>query len=443
MNTTLVNYKYPENSPVSNEFKLKINGEEVFVYTTSVAYFAAVSFEGVLDVEIETTRNINNVVVRPLKHKISPIIDKDKIRFSIAEPMNLFIEVNNQVMPLFLFANPLETDVPSVSDPKVLYFEEGKRYNVGTLTLEDDQVVYIEGGAVVQGVIRATKKQNIKICGRGVFDGSLEPRSEEERRFFVVLEGCKDVYMEGIILIEPPLWMLVLGACSDVYIKNVKEIGDVVSSDGVDIVGSKNVVIDGMFIRNNDDCIAVKSLDVSYSQKDAFISWAEDVDNILVKNCVFYTSEKNGGNALEIGFELRTDYVQNIVFENNDVIAVHGFGGIFTIHNGDRAIVRNVRYENIRIEHFFDKLVDLRIVHSPMWNIDNKKGQIRNIYFKDIYANEQVFNAGYTNSLIGGFTPENTVEGVVFENFYVGNKKAETIDDIWLHSKHVSDIQFK
>jgi polygalacturonase len=333
--------------------------------------------------------------------------------------------------------------VPSPEDPNVLYFKGGSTYNVGTLELEDNQTLYIEGGAVLQGVIRTTNKDKVKVCGRGIFDGSLEPRSEEQRRHFVVFEGCTDLYLEGIILIEPPFWMLVLGACNGVKINNVKEIGQVVSSDGVDIVGSKNVVIDGMFIRNNDDCIAVKSIDFTGDPENAKISWANDVDNILVKNCVFYTSHENGGNALEIGFELCTDYIQNITFENNDVIAVHGFGGIFTIHAGDRATVRNVKYENIRVEHFFDKLVDLRIVHSPMWNKDNQKGQIRNVYFKDIYANVQVFNDGYTNSLIGGYSPDNTVEGVVFENFCLSGKKAENIDDIWLHTKHAFGIEFK
>lgn len=441
--STLINYKYPENAPTSTEFKLKINTEDVFVYKTSVAYFACVSFEGRLDIEIETTRSIKSVIVRPLIHKIKPSFHEQRINFSVSEPMNLFIEVNNQVMPLFLFANPLETDIPSPEDSNVLYFRSGNRYNVGTLILEDNQTLYIEGGAVVQGVIRTTNKNNIKVCGRGIFDGSLEPRSPEPARHFLVFEGCKNLSLEGIILIEPPLWMLVLGACDGVNITNVKEIGQVVSSDGVDIVGSKNVVIDGMFIRNNDDCIAVKSIDFRDNPENATISWAYDVDNIIVKNSVFYSSEENGGNSLEIGFELCTDYIENITFINNDVIAVHGFGGIFTIHAGDRATVRNVKYENIRVEHFFDKLVDLRIVHSPMWNKDSQKGQIRNIYFKNIYANLQVFNDGYTNSLIGGYSPDNTVEGVVFENFYLSDKKAKNIDDIWLHTKHAFGIEFK
>lgn len=106
-------------------------------------------------------------------------------------------------------------------------------------------------------------------------------------------------------------------------------------------------------------------------------------------------------------------------------------------------MIRNIKYENIRIEHFFDKLVDFRILHSPMWNLDARKGQIRDIYFKNIQARVHSFNSGYTNSLIGGYTPENTIERVTFEDFYLGDKKAASVDDIWLHTKHAFDIEFK
>ena len=439
----LINYKFSKECPASKEFNVKVNGEEVFVYEDSVAYFATVSFEGQIEVEITTTRNIENVIVRPLSCNIKPEINKEKISFELVEPRNLFIEVNNQKMPLFLFANPIEKEVPNPESTDVLYFKAGAIYEVGTLTLQSNQTVYIEGGAVVRGVIRATEVTNVRVLGRGILDGKLESSDGKNRRHFVVFEGCNNIYMEGIILIEPPNWMLVLGACDGVNIVNVKEIGQCPSSDGIDIVGSKNVVIDGVFIRNNDDCIAIKAMDDREKPQNAKVDWTGNVDNILVKNSVFYTSEECGGNALEIGFELRTDTIENVVFENNDIIAVHGFGSVFAIHLGDRAMIRNIKYENIRIEHFFDKLVDFRILHSPMWNLDARKGQIRDIYFKNIQARVHSFNSGYTNSLIGGYTPENTIERVTFEDFYLGDKKAASVDDIWLHTKHAFDIEFK
>ena len=77
------------------------------------------------------------------------------------------------------------------------------------------------------------------------------------------------------------------------------------------------------FIRTKDDCIAIKSTGDELRR---------GTRNIDVADCVFWNAE--WGNALEIGFELRTDEIRDIVFEDCDVIHVED-GAVFSIHNGD------------------------------------------------------------------------------------------------------------
>ncbi|WP_435171288.1 glycosyl hydrolase family 28 protein [Paenibacillus glycanilyticus] len=434
-------YNYSENCPAATGLRLFVNGKREFLFHATVACFASFSMEGRAEIAIETDFPVERVHIRPLSFGIEYQQHERSISFVIAEPMNVFVEINDQKYPLFIFANPPMKDVPSENDPDVIYFKAGVIHEVGTLRLKSNQTLYIEGGAVVRGVIRATDAENIRICGYGVLDGSLEPADGPDRRHFVVLEGCRNVTMEGIILIETPHWMIVLGDCENVEIRNIKEIGHCVSSDGIDIVGSRKVLVEGVFLRNNDDCIAVKALNNS-EPRNAKRTWANDVQDVIIRNSVMYSAEENGGNCLEIGFELRTGLVENIVFENIDVIAVHGFGSVFSIHNGDRALVRNVRYENIRIEHFYDKLIDIRVVDSPKWNEDKVKGAIRDIHFKNIQAIEQPFNSGYTCSLIGGIA-SSTVDHILIEDFYLNDKKINNEDDLWLHTKHANHIRFK
>ena len=45
-----------------------------------------------------------------------------------------------------------------------------------------------------------------------------------------------------------------------------------------------------------------------------------------------------------------------------DVIGAQGEGGVFTIHAGARALISDILYEDVRIEHFWDKIVDFRII---------------------------------------------------------------------------------
>ncbi len=440
--TILKNYTYPANAPTDDCFKVMINNQEVFVYKTTTAYFACVSFDGELSVVVETKRTLQVVHIRPLSYNIPFEHDEYSVRFKITEPSNLFIECNDQNMPLFLFANPLETNVPSMDDPNVVYFKAGAFYDVGVLTPKANQTIYIEGGAVVRGIIRAAASDHITISGRGIIESKND--SDIPRRFFVVFEHCQHLYIEGIILIEPSLWMLVFGACHHVHVNNIKEIGYCVSSDGIDVVGSKHVLIENSFIYNNDDSIVIKSLDNSVSEPhNATLSWEGDVEDIRAQNCVIYNNESNAGNALEIGFELRTHHVQNVIFENIDIIAVHGFGAAFSIHNGDRAIISDITYQNIRVEHCFDRIVDFRLENSPQWNKDKTLGSIRNITFKDIYIHLQKFNQGYTHSLLGAKTDDNPIENVFFINFRIGDKVILNNEDMWLFTNKVKNITYK
>jgi polygalacturonase len=156
----------------------------------------------------------------------------------------------------------------------------------------------------------------------------------------------------------------------------LKQIGEVVSSDGIDVVGSQDVLIEGCFLRNNDDCIAVKSTNHSARRHSKYSDWRRDVRGVEVRGCVFLNAR--AGNVMEIGFELQADSISDITFRDIDVLCGHGEGGVFTIHNGDHATVSRIVWEDIRVEHFYDKLVDFRILNSR-WSGDDERGQIRDV----------------------------------------------------------------
>jgi polygalacturonase len=125
---------------------------------------------------------------------------------------------------------------------------------------------------------------------------------------------------------------------------HLKIVSDNGNDDGIDVVGSRNVLIDNCFIRTKDDCIAIKA-GVNYFTD---FESGGNVKNVTVQNSVFWNG--TWGNGLEIGFETRAGTMENIVFRNLDIIHVER-GGTFTIHNGDRAVVKNVLYEDIHFEY--------------------------------------------------------------------------------------------
>jgi hypothetical protein len=236
--------------------------------------------------------------------------------------------------------------------------------------------------------------------------------------------------------------MIHLGGCDGVEIRSVRELSQALGTDGLDIVGSRQVTVVDCCFHNGDDNIAIKAIDFSAtpgrkSAKDH--DFSGPVANIGVHGCTFYNL--HGGSSMEIGYETRTDQIHNVHFDDIDVLGVHHFGSVFGIHNGDRATVEDIHWSNIRVEHHYDKLIDFRVLRSR-WNHDTERGCIRNVSLRDITVAASSFNPGYSLSVIAGFDRSHDVQGVHLENFLLGDVPIRDADTLDLVTRHASDITF-
>jgi len=430
-------YTYPRICPSSDEYRLFVNGEEVFVYYTEAGSFAAFDAEGILDIEIQTSMPVKEMEILPLRLGIEPEIGVHSIKFQMEAPGKLLCEIPEREQ-LFIYANDMDTEKPSPGDKNVIYFKEGQVYETGLLRLEDNQTLYIEGGAVVRGSVHATSARNVKIAGKGVLDHGYFDGVRGRPRF-VLYEDCLNSSIEGIIMIEPNSWMVTLYHSSNIQINDLKQLGSGHGSDGIDIVGTDNVLIENSMLRNGDDCIVVKSFERPQYAETRLNTW-DGVQNVMVRNCALQSN--GGGQAFEIGHELTKGPIMNIRFTNCDVMGVHGQGGVFGIHNSDDAHIQNVIYEDIRVDHFYNKLVDLRIIKSR-WTKDEDRGSASNIHFKNIDIRESIYNPGYSISLIGGYDENHKITNVTFENFVLGGKKIMNADEMDLYIKQAEGVVFK
>lgn len=431
-------YNYPRICPKNNDFKLKANGRDIFVYNTSAEPFAAFSASGMVHIEVETTNANPNIAISPKKLGIVPRFDGNKISFDLPSGTNVVLAIESKPI-LFIYANKMAENIPSPTAQGVYYFKAGQVYEVGELRLKDNETLYIEGGAVVRGCVKATSAKNVRIAGQGILDGGYYKNSGESRRS-IILEDCRNSVIQDIIMIEPTSWMIMLGICDQVTVSNVKEIGEVASSDGCDIVGSKRIRVENCFFRNGDDCIAIKSLDLRPFGKSATLDYAADVEEIEITGSSFMAFL--GGQALEIGHEIRTNKVSNVRFRDCDILGVHRYGAAFGIHNADRALITDILYENIRVEHHYNKLLEFRVIESR-WGKDTERGQIRNVTFRNIDVFISVYNPGYSLSIIGGLDSKHTVENVSFENFRMNGKPVTNADEMDLYCKQAKNVTFK
>ena len=493
-------YPVPEGLQASPDYKVFVNGKEVFVYASPVpAAYCSFELHGNVQVTIKASRDIKWVDVRPYSAGVKPVFKDSTITFSLSKPLQLSVELNGTLKtPLFLFANPPEKNKPSKETPNVLFFEAGKIHYPGIIYLKSNQQVYIEGGAVVVGVIKATREKNIKVSGYGVLDGSYNNRFDDalikEKKIenlpitgagyyqrFLEFNDCENVQVENITLHNGTSWQIVPENCRDVHINNVKIISDQPSDDGIDIVHSKNVVVENCFIRTKDDCIAIKAyikkgtgprIDSVLVQAPATFKkfntdLIQDVDSILIRDCVMWNAL--WGNALEIGFELNGVDVKNISFTNCDIIHVEA-GAVLSIHNAGTSTVSNVLFDNIRIEDARHKLIDFAIFRSRYsedgvedetemrkqylngaWDgvlaVPAEKKQYHAQFrghIQDIVLNNiQITGGIFPYSILCGSDEAHAVENITISGMQVYGKRIEAIEKLRMYVEHSKKIQVR
>jgi len=438
----LVIYKAPYMAEAAPEFILEVNGRPVFVYNTRVAAYAYFSFEGKVDIKVtygaanlnfyQNPINfygspVNSCDIRPLSKQIEYKINKDQVLFSLDKPANLSIEINKNIKrSLFIFANPLETEIPDSTSKSVIYFSKGKIHTPGNVVVKSNQTVYIEGGAIVRGSFIAENGQDIKITGRGIIDHS---RYDARNVRPIVIFNCENVLLEGIIINEAKSWNCTSYSCRNVEYRNMKMISGNSWGDGINVVSSQKVLVDNCFVKAMDDCVAVKA-GVTYFGK---LFSQTNVDDVLVRNSVLW---KMGANAIEIGFETRADTMKNITFRNIDIIHCEGVGySTFSIHNGDRAFIKNILYEDIRVEDLKEGwLIDFRILES-VYSKDKTRGYVDDVRFRNINVESDF----YPFSQIIGYDEKHTIKNVVLQNFRIhGRQVPGTITVV-----HADPIRYK
>jgi len=439
---TVIYHEFPRIAPQSESFDVLVNGKEAFVYYSTAGSFVSFESDEKVEITIEAKEVINAFEIKPLRYKIIPAIKGNKVTFKMPAESKLLVEINNPAAnngeQLFIYANAIATGKPDPEDPSVKYFKAGQVYETGEINLKDNESVYIEGGAVVRGNIKATYASNISIGGYGVIDGSYY-LGYKKRPKTILTEDCTGVEIRDIIMIEPQAWTLMLYYTGEVVIDNIKQITTGHGSDGIDIVSSKNVTIRNSMLSNGDDCVVVKAFTRDQYATPKNNTW-EGVENILVENCALQANL--GGQAFEIGHELLQNPIKNIKYINCDVLGVHGQGGVFGIHNSDAARISNVLYEDIRVDHFYNKLVDLRMIKSR-WTDQDEPGTAEDITFRNIDVTVSMYNPGYSISLIGGYDDNHKIKDVTFENFRLNGKKITNADELDLFIKQAEDIVFK
>jgi len=438
-NAAVVVYPAPKDEPRSADYQVTIGGPPVDVYTARVLdppfagkewdYGGPYSFfnfdvDGPAEVRINSKRSLRNKIVRPASANVKVRVEDDNtLILSLPGPCKLSIEPDGKKGPLLLFANALEKNPPERGTPGLIYFGPGI-HKPGKLVLTNNQTLYLAGGSVVKGGVQV-EGDNVRIQGRGILDGSDWEWQKGPTACVVMIHGT-NVDVSGITIRGAYSWTLVPRDSQKVTVRNVKICGGrVQNDDGINPCNSQDVLITDCFIRTDDDCVALKGLDLKGANSN--------VERITVENSTLWCDR---ARVFLLGHESRAPFMRGIRLRNLDII--HFNMTAFLFEPGEEMRLEDGLVEDVRINGEGQReLIRLKpVVNQYMRN--KVPGYVSNVQFRKIDVSGK---PGPYLVQISGADEKHDVRGVSLENVEIlGSPLGKNSERLEL-GEHVSDVQ--
>lgn len=443
----LVTYEVPREmfySAHNDDFTVKVRtlgGEwknlyeyKVHVDMDKVQEASMVQFDMKGSVEVMVKKNngtIREVDIRPLNNEVKYTQIRDAIFFTLERPQYLSVEFNgDRLHNLHLFANPMETETYTESRKGVMYFGPGvhkpKDLPNNQIRIPSNTIVYLAPGAVVKAKLLVDKAENVRIIGRGILDHPMRG---------IEVTDSKNVLIEGVTVVNPDHYTVFGGGTNGLTIRNLKAFSCKGWSDGIDLMCCRDVLIDNVFLRNSDDCIAI------YNHR---WNWRGGSSNIIVQNSVLWADVAHPINMGGHGDSnsLTGEVLEDVTVRNVDILEHDEddslYQGSMNIDCGDKNIVRNVLFEDIRVESIQDgRLFCLKVLYNPKYN-KAPGNLIEGITFRNITYD----GVGENPSIIKGIDENHSVRNVTFENVVINGKRMKNVDE-FITNEFVKDIKVK
>lgn len=327
-----------------------------------------------------------------------------------------------------------------------VYFPPG-RYVTGTIELKDNMTLFLDSGAVIlgsddpkdypmitketlpgynreghSGLVKALKRSNVTITGRGVIDGRgmnwwNNPKNEHRPRAVQPIL-CDNVLIEGITIKNSAMWTVHPVCCSNVTINGItiKNPSDSPNTDGINPESCSNVHISNCTIDVGDDCLTLKS-----GTEDDDLQKQYPCENIVVTNCTML----NGHGGVVIGSEMsggvKNVTISNCVFNGTDrgirIKTRRKRGGCI-----EDVIISNILMNDVLVPFVINGYYqcggtdpgDGELFSLEKNPVTANTPVIKNINIANIRAKNVTASAGYIYGI-----PEQPVEGLTISNYSV------------------------
>ena len=338
---------------------------------------------------------------------IAHVQNDSTVQFLLFQPENVSVEFDGSITDNLL----LFTSKPCVSAEEArkgatkagrnfVYYEPGL-YTDDTIRVASNTTVYLAGGSYFTGTFAIDEAENVSILGRGI--------ARPARGY----EGChvyrsKNVLVDGLILNTCPV-----GGSDGVTLHDVRSISHPSWGDGLNVFASSHVLFDRVFCRNSDDCTT------AYATRKGF---SGSVDNVVMRNSTLWADVAHPIFIGIHGDAEKMDSITHLRYENIDILGQSepqiDYQGCLAINCGDNNLVKDVTFDNIRIEQIEEgSLLQVKVGYNAKYCSAPGRG-VENVLFRNV----RYYGKEPNMSLILGYNEERMVKNVEFVQLKINGK---------------------
>ena len=251
---------------------------------------------------------------------------------------------------------------------------------------------------------------------------------------FIQPVRCKNVLIEGVSLVNSPMWQVTPCLCTNVTVRGLHINGNGgPNTDGCDPESCTDVLIKDVYFNTGDDCIAIKSGRNSEGRRVPV-----PTQNIIIADCKM----QDGHGGVTLGSEISAG-VRNVFVENCEMSSPHLWFALRLKNNAARGgVLENVYMRNIKVGEVRDAAVGVDFNYE-----EGKKGSFtpiaRNIRVEKMTtqkSNYALYLRGFDNAPITGIElVDCDFEGVAKGNL-LENVKDLTVRNTRLNGKPMEGL---
>ena len=308
-----------------------------------------------------------------------------------------------------------------------------KKISTGGLLSEDKKTWYpsetsLKGSTMSNpGAITSTKTESFYASVKDFLRPNL-----------VVLNGCKNILLEGVIFQNSPAWCLHPLLCENLIVRNieVKNPWYAQNGDGIDVESCKNVLIENSVFDVGDDALCMKS-----GRDEAGRKRAKATENVTIRNCTVYAAHGGFVIGSEMSGGVKNIEVSNCTFIGTDI------GLRFKTTRGRGGVVENIYVHDIYMKDIVGEaiLFDMYYMAKDPIPLAGEKRELPKVEFKPVDETTPVFSNflikniycnGADKAVFVRGLPEMHIKNIVLQDMVLKAKQGFDIQE-------ASSIQFK